>query len=392
MGKANHSIAGRFIALRDMIVNYKSGWVTVAFGTLLFVLVLCIVFAVPCPTRAQYSVLRIALAAGISGMSIGLLVFIKNENWVPLKLLWMLGTFSLAYLTNPASLVLSDDCQFNYDFIEGYVVLSGEPVVGAELSLSEYDQISTTNNSGSFFLPFYRNRDSDSRNVKVHWGSYDTLVNLQNAEPGKTVRIEIPKEIAFPNQVRINKIIRGRINQCLEWINAQHKGLMDAYPHTQEVTINHLIRSCVPYEKTAKYQRNYYSFSNGIEEIQFKKNLTTAGIVPGDYQLESSFKLDLFKAFLFEEQTELADYHVSYGLINRKVPNFKVEDVQPREDGTCIVIVEYDDPVQYLFVSRNYNKLEDKQRKKRMEFYGLKPIEQLILQRNSGQWELQAVE
>ena len=392
MSNDTHSITGKFIALRDLVVNYKSGWVTIALGTLLFVLVLCIVFIVPCPTRAQYSILRMTLAIGISGMSLSFLLFIKNEKWAIHKMLWMAFTFTLVYLTNPASMVIADDCLMGYNYLEGYIVLQGEPIEGVELSLSEYDQVATSNSAGSFFLPYYEDRDTEGRSVKVQWANYDTLVPLSDIEPGKEIRIEIPKEVATPGKERVHKIVNQRMAQCLEWIRAHHQGLTDTYKDAEEVTINQLIRSCVPYEKTVPYQRNYYHFTNGVENIEHKKHVVNAGISPSDYQLESSFKLDFFKAYLFESQTDLEDFHISYGLLNRKTPGFKIIDTKARENGKCAVTVEFDEPIQYVYVSRDYTKQEDKQRKRRMEFYGLKPTETLILSRKNNLWQLEAIE
>ena len=306
-------------------------------------------------------------------------------------MIWMAFTFILAYLTNPASMAIEDDCQFSYDYIEGYIVLQGEPVEGAHLSLSEHDQVATTNSSGSFFLPYYQDREAQGYQVKIEWGNFDSTVALTDVEPGKTVRIEIPKEVSCASETRVHKIVNQRIEQCISWIRAQHRGLMDTYQEAEEVTINQLIRNCVPYEKTTPYHRNYYHFTNGIENIEHKKHLVNAGISPNEYQLESSFKLDFFKAYLFEKETDLNDFHVSYGLLNRKSPDFKIVDIKPTPEGDCAVTVEYDEAVQYLFVSRNYTDLEDKQRKRRMEFYGLKPTETLILKRKNNNWYLDKV-
>lgn len=382
--------------MRDMVIKYftdhKAGRVTIVLGALLFLIVLGIVLAIPCPTRTQYSVVRIALAAGISGMSLGFLVFIKDEKWALLKVAWMAGTFVLAYLANPASIVVTDDCQQRYNFIEGYVVLSGRPIEGVKLSLSEQDHKTITNNSGSFFLPYYHNREKTSRRIRVQWSDYDTLLDLSHAEPGKSLRIEIPREVSAPRPAHIKKLAHQRVEQCLEWIKAQHQGLMDTYEDAEEVTLNQLVRSCAGYEKTTTYQRNYYAFSNGIENIQHKKNLVGIGISPNNFKLESSFKLDFFKAFLFEKQTDLEDFHVSYGLLNRKNPEFKIVATRPQDNGSCLVDVEYSESIQYLFVSRNYTELQDKQRKRRMEFYGVKPLETLVLKRRNGVWEIDDVE
>lgn len=382
--------------MRDMVVKYftdhKAGRATIILGALLFLIVLGIVLAIPCPTRTQYSVIRIALAAGISGMSLGFLVFIKDEKWALLKVAWMAGTFVLAYLANPASIVVTDDCQKRYNFIEGYVVLSGKPIEGVKLSLSEQDHETVTNSSGSFFLPYYHDRENTSHHIRIQWSDYDTLLDLSDAEPGKNLRIEIPTEVSMPNQAYIKKLVGQRVEQCLEWIKAQHQGLMDTYEEAEEVTINQLIRSSVGYEKTTSYQRNHYAFSNGIENIKYKKNLVSIGVSPNDFKLESSFKLDFFKAFLFEKRTNLEDFHVSYGLLNRMAPHFQIAGIRPQNDGTCEVDVEYTDPIQYLYVSRNFQKQNDKHRKRRMEFYGVKPLETLILARKNGGWKIEDVQ
>lgn len=392
MTEGANNVKGKLIAFRDMIVNYKSGWVTIALGTLLFVLVLCIVFIEPCPTRAQYSILRITMAIGISGMSLSFMLFTKNDELGLYKMIWMAFTFTLAYLTNPASMVVLDDCRFGYSYIEGYLVLQGVPVEGAELSLSEYDQKATTNSAGSFFLPYSQEREAKEHRIRIEWGNYDTLVTLSELQMGKDVRIEIPQQVAQPGKERVYKIVNQRMDACLEWIRAQHQGLMDTYPEAEEVTINQLIRSCVPYEKTSDFKRNFYHFSNGVQNLQYKKHLTNAGINPNDYQLESSFKLDFFKAYLFENQSDLDDFHISYSLFNRKRPSFKVLDIRPQENGTCLVEIEYDEAIQYLYVSRNYVQTEAKERKRRMDFYGLKPTENFLLHRKGNMWQLESIQ
>lgn len=392
------SIKGKFIALRDMVVtvinDHLSGRITIGLGMVLIVATLGFIINIPCPTKTQYQVLRIVLAVGSASLLLGFLSFLSDGKWIAyLKATWVGAIFFIAYSTNPASLVITDDCHLEYRFIEGQVMLAGDPVEGVRIKLSEQDQSATTNNTGAFFLPYFNDGSlSQSKRIRLQWADLDTLVSITQVRPGEVLRIEIPKIIKTPTTKRISALVNDRIDKLNATVEASHKGLLDNYASSEEVTINQLLRTCIPYENKGKSERNYYRFNNSFSQLQYKKNLVEIGINPNDYKLNNSFTLEFFRAFLLEKNIDQDNVRVVYGLQNQQKVSFDIITLLPQANGQCHVIVEYDEPVRYLFVTKFFDKVPDDRRQRRMEFTGLKPIETLVLHRKHKEWKLLEVE
>lgn len=392
-----HHIKGKYVAFRDVVIkvinDFLSGRITIGVGAILLVLALLFVVAYPCPTQMQYLAIRILLAIGALCLSLGFLSFLNEGKHVPIiKAVWSITVFLFAYLSNPASLMISDDCKMHYDFMEGRVVLSGEPVEGVVLTIAEQEHVSNTNRSGEFFLPFYENETGTNRIVELSWKGFDTSINFNNVSPETAVRIELPKHLVYPPEKVLERLLFQRTSRCESWVRASHQGYLDRYPKGREAALQELVRSAAPYDKIDSKQRNYYAFNNGYHEIRYKKNLTAIGVNPGDYKVENSFLLEDFKPFLLEKRIDGKPFHLIYTLMNTRPIKADILSVMPQDDGTCRVLVNYQQPVRYVFVTHHYDSETQWYRKRSMEFSGLKPNETLVLERTNNKWGLVGIE
>lgn len=390
-------IRSKYLAMRDMVVtiinDFLSGRMTIVVGLLILVPVVLLTMAYPCPSKSQFLIIRLLLAAGIACVMLGFVtLFSDTKSASYIKAGISIVIFTIAFYTNPAMMVVTDDCHLNYDFIEGHVVLAGKPVEGATLSISEQDHLSQTNSAGQFFLPFYRNRPAENRSVRLQWNRFDTLVNLAKSQPDGLIRIELPAYVQRPPKYAMEKIVQERVRKCNEWIMASHQGYLDRYHGQEEVTLKQLIRNCAPYEKINSRYGNDYEFTNGHSHVKFRKNLVQIGIHPNDFKLENSFRLEYYKPFLLKKKTDKKAFNITYSLFNDREAGADILSVLPQPDGTCHVLVSYEEPVRYLFVTQRYNGETRWHRQRRMQFMGFMPTETLVLERRNGQWKLSDIE
>ena len=143
--------------------------------------VVCVIILIslflPCPTASQFLLLRIAISVGIASFAGALPGFFKLNNAGVLKIGTGLAVFVICYFSNPATIVITDDCNPK-SVLQGKVLFAGLPLAGVRVEAPNLNEYDITNSNGAFDIP-YQNSLKFPVSFRFRFKAIDTVVHQQ---------------------------------------------------------------------------------------------------------------------------------------------------------------------------------------------------------------------
>ncbi|MEQ8910297.1 MAG: hypothetical protein RIC95_13950 [Vicingaceae bacterium] len=358
-------------------VDYK--WAIITYFALVIV-VSIFVFVLECPTTEQITVLRAALAIAVTGLFAS--IFSKwSENKTEFKLGLLLTLFLAVYLFNPVGLASSSTCT-PYLFVNGKLSLGDDPLEGAQVSLPYHDYKTLSNGAGEFALRWNREEAQDSLLVAVKANGIDTSFYwLTNSAE---LRVQLKDTILPITKSILTELVDQRIGRLEKHMQAQYRKWEAQAP----ISLARLISFYKPFEEKENYKRNYFHFYGLENELEYRKNLKSAGIIevkelkPYQKHLFDSCDIYLLKHHAFPE------YHLEYLMVNREPLSYKVPQAQQVNDDYYTAKVAYQANIRCVRVKLECSANTDHYKIRQIEFYGFLPLEEYDFHFQHGEWKI----
>lgn len=384
-------IKGKYVAGRDINVwkrlknvgHQLSFWV----GIGLTLLVLIASLFLPCPTASQFQLFRIAISIGLASFAGSLPGFFRLAYSGVIKIGTGLAVFLICYFTNPATIVINDDCH-SQKILRGRVIYAGSPLAEVRVRAAMLNESDITNELGEFDIPY---KDLHLPvNISFHFRSIDTLLQL-NALPQGALLVTIRDTIPMLSDASIQQMIRNYLDNFQKEIVAQHQREM--YRQQGRVSdLKEISDDYGHYEKIKDKYRNPVIFTNGFNTLTTQKSIRANGIRIDPMVPYYAYGLKEFQAFLYRDslwhKQKQTSIYMDFAFLNNYPVQFEIREVQRKNRLEYRTKAEITNNIRYVHTFIEHTKSNNWTKYQRSIYKGMRPREEFIIRYIDGRWQL----
>lgn len=190
-----------------------------------------------------------------------------------------------------------------------------------------------------------------------------------------------------PSSGLIITAIEKRINDFQDKIRSDHELEMQN-EGGKPSTLEEISECYTRFDKIKAYYRNAYEFDNGFTTIRFKKNVSPAL----EIDLSSLAPFEAFgfispHTFLINRKSGSKDVmELKYILLNAQPVSYEISDEEKLNDDRYIVTVTYENYLRYIATDLTYSDRSNFMKKTQMTFWGFKPAENYLFEKQDEDW------
>lgn len=386
-------IKGRYIAGRDITIlkrlkhigSQVSFWV----GLGITLLILLLSLFLPCPTASQFQLFRIALAIGIASFTGSLPGFFKIAPNVVVKVGTGLAVFLICYFTNPATIVIKDDCM-DKQVLYGKVIYSNTPLANVRVNAGLLNEGDFTNSAGEFDIPYYGELELPL-NLHFRFAGIDTVWQIETLPEGEPIVLNLRDTIPGLTKSHARDLLMAYLKNFEKEIKGEHKRLL--YRNTgRKSSLDEVSKKYGHFDKINASYRNPVSFTNGFTTLTSQKGLRVAGIQIDPMVPYHAYGLLDYEVFLYNDtlwsEKDKSAILLSFGFFNSKPIKIEIASYKRRERLEYRLGANFEENIRYISTSVQCTKSNNWVKFQKTAYEGMRPFEEFVIRYIDSRWQL----
>ncbi len=381
-------VAGRDITILKRLKNIGSQlsfWV----GLGITLLILLLSLFLPCPTASQFQLFRIALAIGIASFAGSLPGFFKIAPNVVVKVGTGLAVFLICYFTNPATIVIKDDCK-SRAVLYGKVIYANAPLPNVRVNAGLLNEGDITNSAGEFDIPYYGELKLPL-NLHFQFAGIDTIWQIESLPEGVAIILSLKDTIPALSGEMASEILKTYLRNFEKAIMAKHKSTLYRTAGKRS-SLSYVNTKYGLFDKLDASYRNAISFKNGFTTLTSQKALRLAGIQIDPMVPYHAYGLLDSEVFLYKDTVwnvkDKSAILLSFGLFNSRPIKFEVSSYQRKEHLEYRIGVNFEENIRYINTSVQHTKSNNWVKFQKTDYEGMRPFEEFVIRYIDRRWQL----